>query len=396
MHDINQTVLLRPKTVSDGSRPTSRWSSSRLTTATTHQSNNSVTPLTVSRKKLQRPTRNSQQTFANMTKAKHEMEEIFKDYYTTNTKIDKFKQTVTGKRLVSPRQPPPTPAPPQNPFTETSSDVFRVKHCVSREDINLNDRHHYEYQSVINEFNKVPLNYKDQGGNNDSPMIIQSIKIHLSTAVDSIPLNSNLITPKTVSPTRYDELPHVKLANHTQDNSINSPVQKNPKRSKTAYGHRPMSFTVSSSIPITAYTLANNRRDQLNLSPLSTSTSNSSQEQSSQHVLTGTAMTTHQRPLTRSLQQNQRTKSNLSSQQSCIKISSFSNESDVSETPVHIVTQPIASIPSKCSRYVLITFPKLRTRHNIPTSVERLLLPERFPVLFQNILQSSDHNQSQK
>ena len=48
------------------------------------------------------------------------------------------------------------------------------------------------------------------------------------------------------------------------------------------------------------------------------------------------------------------------------------------------------------SRYVLITFPKLRTRYNIPTSVERLLLPERFPVLFQNILQHSDHDQNHK
>ena len=44
------------------------------------------------------------------------------------------------------------------------------------------------------------------------------------------------------------------------------------------------------------------------------------------------------------------------------------------------------------SRYVLITFPQAAVRYNTPTYVERLLLPERFPILFQNILHSSQHN----
>ena len=46
-----------------------------------------------------------------------------------------------GTRIISPRQPPPTPAPAHNSFVENSSDVFKVKHCVSREDMSLFDRH---------------------------------------------------------------------------------------------------------------------------------------------------------------------------------------------------------------------------------------------------------------
>jgi len=44
------------------------------------------------------------------------------------------------------------------------------------------------------------------------------------------------------------------------------------------------------------------------------------------------------------------------------------------------------------SRYVLVTFPQVPIRYNAPTYVERLLLPERFPTLFQNIV----HNRNNK
>jgi hypothetical protein len=44
------------------------------------------------------------------------------------------------------------------------------------------------------------------------------------------------------------------------------------------------------------------------------------------------------------------------------------------------------------SRYVLVTFPEVPLRYNAPSYVERLLLPERFPTLFQNIVQSYDHH----
>jgi hypothetical protein len=44
------------------------------------------------------------------------------------------------------------------------------------------------------------------------------------------------------------------------------------------------------------------------------------------------------------------------------------------------------------SRYVLVTFPEVPLRYNAPSYVERLLLPERFPNLFQNIVQSYDQH----
>lgn len=49
-------------------------------------------------------------------------------------------------------------------------------------------------------------------------------------------------------------------------------------------------------------------------------------------------------------------------------------------------------IHSLFSRYVLVTFPEAPLRYNAPSYVERLLLPERFPTLFQNIIQSYDHH----
>ncbi|CAF1545607.1 unnamed protein product [Adineta ricciae] len=380
--------------MSDGSRPTSRWSSARLTTMTTVRSNTSASPLLVTRKKLQRPAGNTQSTFTDMTKTKNDMEEIFKFYYSNQAKIDTFKQTVTGTRIVSPRQPPPTPAPAHNPLVENSSDVFKVKHCVSREDMSLFDRHGNEYQSAMNELNQLPLSPILQDDIDDGPMIIQSMKLHSQIpTTEPTPSIPSVITPKTASLIRHDEFPLVKIATYSQENSMFSFEQKRPRRTTTAYGQRPKSLATPSSIPITAYTLANSRRDQINFSPSSTSTSNSAHDR---HVLTGTAMTAHQRPPTRSVRYPQRTKSNISSQQSNVKTSPFLADSDVSEAHVPIVTQPVASIPSKCSRYVLITFPKLRTRYNIPTSVERLLLPERFPVLFQNILQNSDHDPNHK
>jgi hypothetical protein len=46
---------------------------------------------------------------------------------------------------------------------------------------------------------------------------------------------------------------------------------------------------------------------------------------------------------------------------------------------------------SLSSRYVLLTFPQVPIRYNAPSYVERLLLPERFPALFQNIVQNRNN-----
>ncbi|CAF4730483.1 unnamed protein product, partial [Rotaria sp. Silwood2] len=54
---------------------------------------------------------------------------------------------------------------------------------------------------------------------------------------------------------------------------------------------------------------------------------------------------------------------------------SLSSQSTMSDFPVFIGSQRVVSIPSKCSRYVLVTFPQVPIRYNAPTHVERLLLP---------------------
>ncbi|CAF1103529.1 unnamed protein product [Adineta steineri] len=362
-----------PKTMSDSSRPTSRWSSSRFTATTSrsNNSNNQITPFFVSRKKLFQPIRNNQQSFANLTKTKDEMEEIFKTYYSNNTRLDPFKETVIGTRISSPRTPIPVP---NRTSTDTPPDIFRSRHCVSREDMSPLDIHG-ENQIVID----------------DNPIVIKSIKIRSSPVVvePTISTNSSL--------TALKNLLSVKSNNTiSHDITSNSLEHKNMKRSKSAYRQRPISSTTTlNSNPIGIYSLANNRKDPLNFSY-------SSQEQNQPHILTGTAMTANQRLPTRSARQNQRPKSNTTIpenifyQQSSIKQNRSSREYDMSQSSAHIITQSVASIPSKCSRYVLITFPKVQTRYNIPTCVERLLLPERFPILYQNILHSSDRNQNNK
>ena len=80
--------------MSNVSRPTSHWSSSRLLAG----SNNRVTPLLIARKKLSQLSRNNRPPFAeHMAKTKHEVEELFKLYCSNDTKLNTFQQTVTGK-----------------------------------------------------------------------------------------------------------------------------------------------------------------------------------------------------------------------------------------------------------------------------------------------------------
>ena len=45
-------------------------------------------------------------------------------------------------------------------------------------------------------------------------------------------------------------------------------------------------------------------------------------------------------------------------------------------------------LPSFCSRYIFITFPEEPQHYQTPSYIERLLLPKRFPILFQKIVRS--------
>jgi len=75
-------------------RPTSRWSSSTKSSNSTNQ----TIPIVAPRKKLYRPVVNQQHTFTRMAKTRHDVEQLFKLYYSANIKFDTFqKQVVTGK-----------------------------------------------------------------------------------------------------------------------------------------------------------------------------------------------------------------------------------------------------------------------------------------------------------
>lgn len=85
--------------MSDPSRPTSRWSTSMSITTKSTAATNQTIPLINVRRKLFRQSANSQKFYAQrMAKSKHEIEELFKLYYSNDIKFDTFhRQIVTGK-----------------------------------------------------------------------------------------------------------------------------------------------------------------------------------------------------------------------------------------------------------------------------------------------------------
>jgi dGTP triphosphohydrolase len=85
--------------MSDPNRPTSRWSTSLSVTTKCTGATNQTIPLISVRKKLFRQSVSSQKTLAQRrAKAKHDIEELFKIYYSDDVKFDTFqRQIVTGK-----------------------------------------------------------------------------------------------------------------------------------------------------------------------------------------------------------------------------------------------------------------------------------------------------------
>lgn len=85
--------------MSDPSRPLSRWSTSLSITTKSTAATNQTIPLVNVRKKLFRQSANSHKTYAQrMAKTKHDIEELFKLYYSNDIKFDTFqRQIVTGK-----------------------------------------------------------------------------------------------------------------------------------------------------------------------------------------------------------------------------------------------------------------------------------------------------------
>lgn len=85
--------------MSDSNRPRSRWSTSMSITTKSTGSTGQTIPLINVRKKLFRQSANSQKiSTRHMAKSKHDIEELFKLYYSNDIKFDTFqRQIVTGK-----------------------------------------------------------------------------------------------------------------------------------------------------------------------------------------------------------------------------------------------------------------------------------------------------------
>jgi len=83
----------------DPGRPTSRWSTSMSVTTKSTGFTNQTIPLTNVRRKLFRQSASNQKTYAQrMAKSKHNIEELFKLYYSNDIQFDTIhRQIVTGK-----------------------------------------------------------------------------------------------------------------------------------------------------------------------------------------------------------------------------------------------------------------------------------------------------------
>lgn len=84
--------------MSDASRPGSRWSNSMSAATKTTAYTNQTIPLTSIRRKLLQHSANNQRTYAQrLAKSKHDIEELFKLYYSNDIKFDTIhRQIVMG------------------------------------------------------------------------------------------------------------------------------------------------------------------------------------------------------------------------------------------------------------------------------------------------------------
>ncbi|UJR37906.1 hypothetical protein I4U23_030594 [Adineta vaga] len=395
------------------SRPTTGWSTATKLSTFSNRS----APLVTTRRKLFRNSINNQTNgLQRMKQSKYDMEELFNLYYSNDIKFDTFqKQIVTGKRIPTSRTAPVL----HNNSMNASINAFDSKHCVTREQLsnsNLNGMLIFSKQVCIVIF--ILLSSQDDVQQqmshvsktkqideicetNEESTPNPSSNRHISLPI-TIPTASNF--PESFLSNEQNELcdpPLVKSVTFLED-----PFNDLHERSDTPKQRPNSSKSISSSSsPIPAGGAPspslmmmnnNNQNDKRKESPLSRITS--SQQQNRPTIVTGSAIPVRQRLPIKSFLTKQRAKSNTTptTQLSSLKsrppsaYTHISIESDMPETPVCIGAQRTVSIPSKCSRYVLVTFPEVPLRYHAPTYVERLLLPERFPTLFQNILHSYD------
>ncbi|CAF3480165.1 unnamed protein product [Rotaria socialis] len=392
----------------DPSRSTSRWSGSLSVATKSTSATSTTTPLVILRRKLFRQSANKKSFTQRMAQSRNDIEELFRLYYSNDLKFDNMqRQIVTGKRISTEQ----TPSSSQDNLTASSTNLFNGKHFVSREQWSTSELacHGEQQQTSKDQTTTQKRSVRIRTDNNviiNLPPPPTDTSHSLLKAIP-MPLNSS----DKSSSTQQDDLcdsPLVKSVTFLGDIPSESHEILNKRKAKPKILQRPVSSKPSlSTVPLSptlVVTNGNNRKDPIVQSNISISTMNSSQPQKSSRssVLTGSQVLVRQRTPSKLSFSRQRSKLNSSRatisslSQPTIKpgsppiCSPLSIEPETSELPLFVGGQRVVSIPSKCSRYVLVSFPEVPLRYNAPSYVERLLLPERFPTLFQNIVHSYD------
>ncbi|CAF2559580.1 unnamed protein product [Rotaria sp. Silwood2] len=318
--------------MSETSRLASRWSSSVPTRIkSSHTNNNQTIPLIISRRKLFRTAKNHQQTFSqNMAKVRQDTEELFQLYYSNNIKFDTFQQQiVTGKRIPCVQ----TSSSIQNHVTDNSPNGFYSKHCVSREQMSPLEICQYENQISNNEIKQSPIKRTVQVRIDNNPMIVPSTPTGSTRSSSpncrvSVSLTSNLntfVNSSLIQQDEFNESSLIKKSSFLGDISNDSFEHNNIKTNKSTNDQRSISaklpLTTLSTVPSATSSLINNRKDPINISYSSFSTINSIQQQNPPHVVTGTAVTAHQRSPSR---YKQRPKSSMT-----MSTNSFPKQSNI-------------------------------------------------------------------
>ena len=178
-----------------------------------------------------------------------------------------------------------------NHLIHNSTNVFRSKHCVSRED--ESPREIPEPQIINDEPLDIPIKRTVQVRMDYHPIYVPSISPSSDMLVNSdVSENPPLVNESTI----------IKTIDDTPNESFEyTPI----RRSKSAFVQPGISSIVTlPPLPSSNFSLVNNRKDLLNLSHTSFSTSNSNQP----HIVTGSAVIVRARSPTKSALNKQRIK----------------------------------------------------------------------------------------
>ncbi|CAF0777814.1 unnamed protein product [Didymodactylos carnosus] len=418
----------------------------------------SASPLVVVRRRLFRPTASKQKSFAQRMQKTHDIESLFNLYYSNNTYIDKFnRQIVTGTRMPtrspSVRLPSAVSSKSDSAYSskhckENEEEDAKVLEDTSSHTTTNTARLESQRQTPSNlqitPISRRTLEVRIATGDSNSQLPLdQSLGVTETDKDESLTIpnaddeersselsNLNHLTPDNdlTEQTNKEQLldghfikssslfvdyraslekspsPSTVLTDGTQttiqdqktSTNYKSMLEKNREKLLTNRAESKLSSYISTKSRVLSSKQQHVEQDKLNshitVSRLSFATLSSTKSSisSTKNFL---------RNEKRILPLQQRPKSTMSSinsksiNRSGIEQSTELVKSTETIQPM-INTQRTVSIPSRCSRYVLVTFPEMPGRYMIPTYVERLLLPERFPNLFKNIVHSFGRERS--